>query len=162
ILDPRVCDCDHTNLIAIHSLSKTSNLASYRAGYLVGDPALIGELTEVRKNLGLMVPFPIQQAMIAALNDHDQEAGQEVTYAIRRAKFTRALLESGFQVDNSEAGLYLWATREEPCRDTVDWFAERGILVAPGDFYGPRGAQHVRVAMTETDERVDAFVSRLS
>lgn len=74
----------------------------------------------------------------------------------------RALLESGFQVDNSEAGLYLWATREEPCRDTVDWFAERGILVAPGDFYGPRGAQHVRVAMTETDERVDAFVSRLS
>lgn len=162
ILDPRVCDGDHTNLIAIHSLSKTSNLASYRAGYLVGDPALIGELTEVRKNLGLMVPFPIQQAMIAALNDDDQEAGQKLTYAIRRAKLMRALLESGFQVDNSEAGLYLWATREEPCRDTVDWFAERGILVAPGDFYGPRGAQHVRVAMTETDERVDAFVSRLS
>ena len=162
ILDPRVCDGDHTNLIAIHSLSKTSNLASYRAGYLVGDQKLIAELTEVRKNLGLMVAFPNQQAMIAALNDDDQEAGQKIIYAIRRAKLMRALLESGFQVDNSEAGLYLWVTRGEACRDTVDWFAERGILVAPGDFYGPRGAQHVRVAMTETDERIDALVSRLS
>ncbi|ALC05504.1 N-succinyldiaminopimelate aminotransferase [Corynebacterium deserti GIMN1.010] len=162
ILDPRVCDGDHTNLIAIHSLSKTSNLASYRAGYLVGDQTLISELTEVRKNLGLMVPYPIQQAMIAALNDDDQEAGQKLIYAKRRAKLMRALLEAGFTIDDSEAGLYLWATRGEPCRDTVDWFAERGILVAPGDFYGPRGTEHVRVAMTETDERVDALFSRLS
>lgn len=161
ILDPRVCDGDHRNLLAIHSLSKTSNMASYRAGYLVGDTALISELTEVRKNLGLMVPYQIQQAMIAALNDDDQEAGQKLIYAKRRAKLMRALLEAGFRVDDSEAGLYLWATRDEPCRDTVDWFAQRGILVAPGDFYGPRGEQHVRVAMTETDERIDAFVSRL-
>ena len=108
-----------------------------------------------------MVPYQIQQAMIAALNDDDQEAGQKLIYAKRRAKLMRALLEAGFRVDDSEAGLYLWATRDEPCRDTVDWFAQRGILVAPGGFYGPRGEQHVRVAMTETDERIDAFVSRL-
>ena len=65
-------------------------------------------------------------------------------------------------VDHSEAGLYLWATRGEPCRDTVGWLAQRGILVAPGEFYGPRGAQHVRVALTATDERIDAAVQRLT
>lgn len=161
ILDPRVCDGDHTNLLAIHSLSKTSNMASYRAGYIVGDPALISELTEARKNLGLMIPYAIQQAMIAALEDDQQEAGQKLIYAHRRVKLMKALLGAGFRIDDSEAGLYLWATREEPCRDTVDWLAERGILVAPGDFYGPRGAQHVRVALTETDERIDAAVARL-
>ena len=161
ILDPRVCGGDHHNLLAIHSLSKTSNMASYRAGYIVGDSALIAELTEARKNMGLMVPFAVQQAMIAALDDDEQEAGQKLIYARRRAKLLRALLEAGFRVDDSEAGLYLWATRDEPCRDTVDWFAQRGILVAPGDFYGPRGARHVRVALTGTDERVEAFVERL-
>ncbi|MDO5668674.1 MAG: succinyldiaminopimelate transaminase [Corynebacterium sp.] len=161
ILDPRVCDGDHTGLIAIHSLSKTSNLASYRAGYLAGDPALIAELLEVRKHLGLMVPGPIQQAMIAALEDDTQEAAQKITYARRRAVLTKALIDAGFTIDNSEAGLYLWATRGEDSRATVDWFAGLGILVAPGDFYGPRGAQHIRMALTGTDERIDAAATRL-
>lgn len=161
ILDPAVCDGDHTNLIAIHSLSKSSNLASYRAGFLAGDPALIAELTEVRKHSGLMVPGPIQAAMLAALGDDDQEALQKLRYASRRAKLMRALLEAGFRVEHSEAGLYLWATRGENCRDTVDWLAARGILVAPGDFYGPAGTEFVRVALTGTDERIDAAVARL-
>ncbi|WP_460490882.1 succinyldiaminopimelate transaminase, partial [Corynebacterium nasicanis] len=156
ILDPRVCDGDHTGLIAIHSLSKTSNLASYRAGFFAGDPALIAELLEVRKHLGLMVPGPIQQAMIAALEDDGQEAAQRLVYARRRAVLLRALIDAGFTVDDSEAGLYLWATRGENGRDTVDWLAARGILVAPGDFYGPRGTQYIRMALTGTDERIDA------
>jgi len=65
-------------------------------------------------------------------------------------------------IDHSEGSLYLWSTRDEPCWDTVSWFAERGILVAPGEFYGPAGARHVRVALTATDERIDAAVQRLS
>lgn len=162
ILDPRVCGDDHTGLIAIHSLSKTSNLASYRGGYLAGDPALIAELLEVRKHAGLMVPGPIQAAMVAALEDDTQEQAQKLRYARRRAALLRALLEAGFTVDNSEAGLYLWATRGEHCRDTVDALAELGILVAPGDFYGPRGEQYIRMALTGTDERVDAAVERLA
>ena len=162
ILDPRVCDGDHTGLIAIHSLSKSSNLASYRAGFLAGDRALISELLEVRKHLGLMVPGPVQEAMLVALADDDQEAGQRVLYGRRRAVLMRALLDAGFTVDDSEAGLYLWATRGEHCRDTVDWLAERGILVARGDFYGPRGEQYVRVALTGTDERIAAAAARLT
>ena len=162
ILDPRVCGGDHTGLLAIHSLSKSSNLASYRAGYLAGDPVLISELLEVRKHAGLMVPGPIQAAMVAALEDDQQEQLQKLRYAQRRAKLFRALSRAGFTVDESAAGLYLWATRGRDCRDTVDWLAERGILVAPGDFYGPRGREHVRVSLTATDERVDAAVARLS
>lgn len=162
ILDPRVCDGDHTGLIAIHSLSKTSNLASYRGGYLAGDPELIAELLEVRKHAGLMVPGPVQAAMVAALEDDAQEAAQKLRYARRRAVLLRALVEAGFTVDDSEAGLYLWATRGEDCRATVDALAELGILVAPGDFYGPRGKQHIRMALTGTDERVDAAAQRLA
>lgn len=161
ILDPRVCDGDTTNLIAIHSLSKTSNLASYRAGYLAGDPAIIDALLQARKHAGLIVPGPVQAAMVAALNEDGHELEQKQRYAARRAKLLGAVLDAGFRVDNSEAGLYLWATRDEPCRDSVDWFAQRGILVAPGEFYGPKGKNHVRISLTETDERIEAAVARL-
>lgn len=162
ILDPRVCGGDHTGLLAIHSLSKTSNLASYRAGFLAGDPALIAELLEVRKHAGMMMPTPIQAAMAAALTDDDQEKEQRERYRRRREILLAAVRGAGFTVDDSEAGLYLWATRGEDCRDTVDWFAERGILVAPGDFYGPRGRKHVRIALTASDERIEAAAARLS
>lgn len=163
ILDPRVCDGDHHNLIAIHSLSKTSSLASYRAGYLLGDEQLIQDLLLVRKHAGLMVPGPVQAAMVAALDNDEQEDWQRVVYAQRRATLMRAVLAAGLRVEHSEAGLYLWATQgdEVDGRDTVRWFAERGILVAPGDFYGTEGKNHVRIALTATDERIDAAVKRL-
>jgi succinyldiaminopimelate transaminase len=161
ILDPRVCDGDHTNLLAVHSLSKTSNLASYRAGFVTGDAALVAELLEVRKHAGMIVPYPVQAAMTAALGDDDHENEQRERYRKRREILLDAVRRAGFTVDNSEAGLYLWLTREEACRDTVDWFADRGILVAPGDFYGPGSRRHVRMALTETDERIAAAASRL-
>ncbi|MFH5210681.1 succinyldiaminopimelate transaminase [Antrihabitans sp. NCIMB 15449] len=162
ILDDRVCDSDHTGLLAIHSLSKTSNLASYRAGFVTGDAALVAELLAVRKHAGMMVPFPVQAAMTAALIADDHEAEQRERYRARRTALLAALRDAGFAVDLSEAGLYLWTTRGEACRTTVDWFAERGILVAPGEFYGPSGAKHVRIALTATDERIAAAVDRLS
>lgn len=162
ILDERVSGGDHTNLIAIHSLSKSSNLAAYRTGFLAGDQALIAELLEARKHAGLMMPWPTQQAMLAALIDDDQEHLQKLRYAQRRAKLLPALLNAGFEIENSEAGLYLWATRGENGRDTVAWLASLGILAAPGDFYGARGENFVRISLTATDERIDAAVARLA
>lgn len=161
ILDERVNDGDLTGLLAVHSLSKTSNLASYRAGFVTGDPALVAELLEVRKHAGMMVPLPIQSAMTAALSDDDHENEQRERYRRRREILLAAVRGAGFTVDNSEAGLYLWATRGEACRDTVEWFAERGILVAPGEFYGPGGGTHVRIALTASDERIAAAAERL-
>jgi aspartate/methionine/tyrosine aminotransferase len=157
-----VCDGDHTGILTVHSLSKRSNLAGYRCAFVAGDPAVVRELLAVRKNLGLMMPGPQQAAMRVALDDDAHVAEQHERYAARRLVLRRALEGAGFRVDHSEASLYLWATRDEPCWDTVAWLAGRGILVAPGDFYGPAGARHVRVAFTATDERVAAAAARLA
>jgi len=162
VLHPQVCDGDHTGLLAMHSLSKTSSLAGYRAGFVAGDPGVVAELLAVRKHAGMMMPTPVQAAMAAALNDDAHEQAQRERYAHRRDVLLAALRSADFTVDHSEAGLYLWATRGEPCRDTVTWLSQRGILVAPGEFYGPRGARHVRVALTATDERIAAAARRLA
>lgn len=162
LLDPEVCDGDFTGLLAVHSLSKTSNLASYRAGFVAGDPELVAEMLAVRKHSGMMVPFPIQAAMTAALGDDAHEARQRERYRARRDVLRKALEGAGFRIDHSEAGLYLWATRGEPCRETLEALAGLGILAAPGDFYGPQGAQHVRIALTATDERIASAAARLS
>ncbi|HET7667882.1 MAG TPA: succinyldiaminopimelate transaminase [Mycobacterium sp.] len=162
VLHPDVCDGDHTGLLAVHSLSKTSSLAGYRAGFVAGERGVISELLAVRKHAGMMVPTPVQTAMVAALDDDPHEREQRDRYERRRAALLPALESVGLTVENSEAGLYLWATRGEPCRDTVAWLARLGILVAPGEFYGPRGSQYVRVALTATDERISAAVQRLT
>jgi aspartate/methionine/tyrosine aminotransferase len=99
--------------------------------------------------------------MVAALDDDDHQRVQRDRYARRRGVLLEAFGSAGFTIEHSEAGLYLWATRFEWGRDTVDWLAQRGILVAPGEFYGPCGAHHVRVALTATDERVNAAADRL-
>jgi succinyldiaminopimelate transaminase len=162
ILHPDVCDGDHTGLLAVHSLSKRSNLAGYRAGFVSGDPALVGELLAVRKHAGMIVPAPVQAAMTAALGDTAHVAEQRDRYARRREVLRAALTGAGFRIDHSEAGLYLWATRDEDCWATVDELAGRGILVAPGSFYGTAGDRHVRVALTASDERVEAAAARLA
>src|SRR5699024_9360844 len=137
ILDPRVCDGDHRNLIAVHSLSKTSNMASYRAGWLAGDRQLMAEILGIRKHAGGMVPGPIQHAMIAALSSDDFETLQRQRYRERREVLLAGLDAAGFTVEHSEAGLYIWATEGRDAWETVGRFAELGILVAPGHFYGP-------------------------
>ncbi|MBO0882017.1 MAG: succinyldiaminopimelate transaminase, partial [Mycobacterium sp.] len=162
VLHPSVCDEDHTGLLAVHSLSKSSSLAGYRAAFVAGDRALVAELLAVRRHAGMMVSTPVQAAMVAALDDDAHAQQQRDRYRQRREALLPALGSAGFTVEHSEAGLYLWATRGQACRDTVGWLAQRGIMVAPGEFYGPGGAQHVRVALTATDERIAAAVDRLS
>jgi aspartate/methionine/tyrosine aminotransferase len=109
----------------------------------------------------MMVPTPVQAAMVAALDDDAHEREQRDRYRRRREMLLPAFRSAGFTVDDSEAGLYLWVSRDEACRGTVDWLAKRGILAAPGEFYGPRGARHVRLALTATDERIAAAADRL-
>jgi succinyldiaminopimelate transaminase len=162
VLHPDVCGGSHEGLLAVHSLSKRSNLAGYRCGFVAGDPRVLAELLAVRKNLGLMLPVPQQRAMAAALGDDAHVRAQHAAYAARRAPLKEALQRAGFTIDHSEGSLYLWATRGEDCWETVGALAAEGILVAPGAFYGPAGAQHVRVAFTATAERVEAAVDRLA
>ncbi|MFJ2557670.1 MULTISPECIES: succinyldiaminopimelate transaminase [unclassified Streptomyces] len=162
VLHPDVCGGTYEGIVAVHSLSKRSNLAGYRAAFLAGDAAVLGELLKIRKHGGMMVPAPVQAATVAALGDDTHVQEQRERYAARRTALRAALEAHGFRVDHSEASLYLWSTRDEPCWDTVAHLAGLGILVAPGDFYGPAGERHVRVALTATDERIDAAVKRLA
>jgi succinyldiaminopimelate transaminase len=161
VLHPSICGSSHDGLLAVHSLSKRSNLAGYRAGFVSGDPGLVARLLEVRKHAGMIVPAPEQAAMIAALDDDAHVVEQRARYRARRAVLRPALEAAGFTIEHSAAGLYLWASRDEDCWTTVDWLAARGILVAPGSFYGAAGARHVRVALTAPDERVQAAAARL-
>lgn len=161
VLNPFVNGGSLDGLLAVHSLSKRSNVAGYRAGFVAGDPAIVRPLLEVRKHAGLMLPGPVQAAMVALLGDQAHVEEQRARYAARRALLRPALEAAGFRVEHSEGSLYLWCTRDEDCRASVDHLAGMGILVAPGDFYGAGGGRFVRVALTATDERIAAAAQRL-
>ncbi|MFG3203248.1 bifunctional succinyldiaminopimelate transaminase/glutamate-prephenate aminotransferase [Streptomyces sp. NPDC048192] len=162
VLHPDVNGGSYDGIVAVHSLSKRSNLAGYRAAFIAGDPAVLGPLLEIRKHGGMMTSAPTQAAVVAALGDDTHVHEQRERYAARREALRAALLGHGFRIEHSEASLYLWATRDESCWQTVAHLADLGILVAPGDFYGAAGENFVRVALTATDERVQAAVSRLA
>ncbi|WP_454051272.1 succinyldiaminopimelate transaminase [Cellulomonas sp. Marseille-Q8402] len=163
VLDPRVTGGDVTGLLALYSLSKQSNLAGYRAAFAAGDPVVVAGLLATRKHAGMIVPMPVQAAMTAALGDDTHVAEQRERYRTRRTALRGALEGAGLVVDRSAAGLYLWArpaAGDDDCWTTVGRLADRGVLVAPGSFYG--APRHVRVALTATDERIAAAVARLS
>jgi succinyldiaminopimelate transaminase len=161
VLSDEVSGGDLTGLLAAYSLSKQSNLAGYRAAFLAGAPEIFPDLVNSRKHAGMIVPAPVQAAMVAALGDHAHVAEQKDRYRSRREAILPALQAAGFRVDDSEAGLYLWVTRGEDCWDSIAWLADLGIVAGPGAFYGEAGTQHVRIAITATDERIDAAVERL-
>ncbi|MEV6011497.1 succinyldiaminopimelate transaminase [Streptomyces sp. NPDC051976] len=162
VLHPDVCGDSHDGLISVHSLSKRSNFAGYRGAFLTGDAAVVTELLGVRKHAGMIVPAPVQAAMVAALGDREHAVEQKERYARRRTALRAAFEGAGFRIEHSEASLYLWATRGEDCWDTVGDLAKSGILVAPGEFYGAAGQAFVRIAFTAVDERVEAAVRRLA
>ncbi len=161
VLHPDVSGGRHDGVLAVHSLSKRSNLAGYRCGFVSGDAALVAELASVRRNLGLGMPSPQQGVAMAVLRDDEHAEQQRERYAARRAVLKPALEAGGFRVDHSEAGLYLWATRGEPAADTVGSLADRGMIVVNGSEYGVAGEQHVRLALTVPDDDVELAAARL-
>ena len=122
---------------------------------------MLKDLLLVRMHSGMIMPGPVQAAMTAALNDDAHAVAQKEIYRARRVTLRAALERAGLRIDHSHAGLYLWATRGEPCWETIGSLAELGILAAPGEIYGPGGERHVRLALTATDERIAAAAERL-
>nr|WP_280720445.1 succinyldiaminopimelate transaminase [Kocuria sp. JC486] len=165
VLDPEVSGGDLSLLLSAYSLSKQSNLAGYRAAFLAGDPELMKDLVNSRKHAGMIVPAPVQAAMQTALNDDAHVAAQKALYRGRRERLLPALQSFGLAVEHSEAGLYLWCRptgSQEDTWNTVGRFADLGIVVGPGVFYGDAGSGYVRVSLTGSDERIDAAVHRLN
>lgn len=157
----KVADGNNKNLLAVHSMSKRSNLAGYRAALVVGDTELISRIREIRKHAGMMVPQPIQRAFTVALSDENHVVEQSARYLKRRKILQPALESVGFKVDYSDAGLYIWCTRNEDSWKSVEWLADLGILTTPGNFYGSAGAKHIRVALTSTDEKISDAALRI-
>jgi succinyldiaminopimelate transaminase len=161
ILDPRVCDGDHTNLLALYSLSKQSNMAGHRAAFAAGDAALVKSLVNVRMHAGLNTPAPVQHAIAVALGDYEHVRVEKDIYRRRREVLLPAVRAFGFELSDSEAGLYLWATLHEDCWATVERMAKLGILVAPGSLYGDAATSQVRFALTATDADIERAAARL-
>jgi succinyldiaminopimelate transaminase len=164
VLHPDVCGGSLQGLLAVHSLSKRSNLAGYRAGFVTGDPALVADLLAIRKQAGMIMPEPVQAAMTAALEDEGHASEQRERYRHRRLVLRDAFISAGWRIDHSEAGLYLWVTHPaHDCWSAAELLAAQGgILVAPGELYGSAGSRHVRVALTASDERTAAAAERLA
>jgi len=150
-------------VVAVHSLSKRSNLAGVRAGFYAGDPELVSYLSEVRKHVGLMVPGPVQAAAVVAWGDDDHVEEQRARYLERLELFAAVLAKFGAYAPLPAGGFYLWA----PAPDGDEWAftqrlaAEGGCLVSPGEFYGEAGRGHVRVALVQPVERLELVASRL-
>ncbi len=150
-------------LVAVHSLSKRSNLAGVRVGFYAGDAELVGYLQEVRKHVGMMVPGPAQAAGAAALDDDEHVAVQRDRYRRRLELLATVLSDwAGEPVALPDGAFYLWI----PVADGWE-FAERlaregGALVSPGEFYGPDGARFVRVAVVQPDDRIQLVADRLA
>lgn len=152
---------DNSGLIALHSLSKRSNLAGYRAAFAIGDNSIIKRLLEIRKHMGMMVPLPVQRAMVVALEDENHVELQAERYRRRRRILMSALDEIGYRIEHSEAGLYIWCTNGGSDWESVSWFADRGVIVTPGSFYGDAGKNHIRIALTATDEQIEDAATRI-
>ena len=152
---------DNTNILAVHSLSKRSSMAGYRAAFMIGDSVLIAKIREIRKHGGMMVPLPVQKAMTVALSDDQHVSEQRARYNARKDLLRPALEAAGFTVEFSNSGLYLWCTRGEDAWTSVGWLAERGVLATPGSFYGALGSHHIRVAMTATDAQIADAAARI-
>jgi succinyldiaminopimelate transaminase len=154
-----------SGVLAVHSLSKRSNMAGLRAGFVAGDRALVAYLGEVRKHGGLMTPAPVQAAAAAALGDDEHVRAQQDRYARRRRVALPAFEAWGLVHDGGPSAFYLWLRDTSADRD--GWaiaadLADAGLLVAPGDFYGSAGARHVRVALTLTDDQLALACERLA
>ena len=161
-------------VVAVHTLSKRSNLAGLRVGFFAGDPDLVEYLSSVRRHAGFMVPGPVQHAAAVALGDDAHVDLQRAIYATRLERFAKVLSETGIPADTPAGSFYLWvAVPEEFAAGGSDgtssswalttWLAEYGgVLVTPGDTYGPAGTGHVRVALVQPEDRLELVGRRLS
>jgi succinyldiaminopimelate transaminase len=151
-------------LLAVHSISKRSNLAGMRCGFYAGDPDLVEYLVETRKHAGLMVPTPVQAAATAALDDDEHVREQRSRYEERRKLMSEGLAAHGLVHDGGPCTFYLWLRAERGADDGWEIaarLAHAGTLVSPGDLYGAAGADHVRLALVQPIERMQLALDRL-
>ncbi|WP_445339240.1 succinyldiaminopimelate transaminase [Bifidobacterium sp. ESL0825] len=160
ILESQVCGGDASGILCLYSMSKQSNMAGYRAALVAGDAQLVKAMTAYRKQVGLIVPGPVQGAMRAALEDGEAVTAQRDVYARRLHALTEALGAYGYDAVMPQGGLYIWAqARSGDCWADMAELSRLGILASPGEFYGD--GRYLRFSSTITDEQLDLALGRL-
>jgi succinyldiaminopimelate transaminase len=153
-------------VVAVHSISKRSNLAGVRAGFFAGDGALVSYLRDVRQHAGMIVPGPVQAAAAVAWSDDSHVAVQRARYLERLELLARALSEAGCPTSVPAGGFYLWPAVPDRWADgwamAEDLAKTSGMLVSPGDLYGKDGAGHIRIAVVQPTERLELVAQRLA
>ena len=149
-------------VVAVHSLSKRSNLAGARLGFYAGDPELVDYLQQVRKHVGMMVPGPTQAAGVVALED-DVHVGEQRERYLHRLQRTAEILGAwtGTRVPLPAGAFYLWFEVGDGWAFAEKLAAEGGAIVSPGEFYGSQSANFVRVAVVQPDDRIELIAQRL-
>ena len=160
ILEPQVCGGDASGILCLYSMSKQSNMAGYRAALVAGDAHLVEAMTAYRKQVGLIVPGPVQRAMRAALEDGEAVMAQREVYARRLHVLAEALSSYGYDAVMPQGGLYIWApARSGDCWADMADLSRLGILASPGEFYGD--GHYLRFSSTITDEQLELALGRL-
>lgn len=150
-------------VVALHSLSKRDNFAGARIGFYAGDPGLVHYLREVRKHAGLMPPGPVQAAAVVALADDEHVTAQRERYRRRMQRLIEVLGALDIEAHLPQGAFYLWVA----VAGSDDWKAARllaeraGIVSSPGEFYGPAGVGHLRLAAVQPDDRVELAAHRV-
>ena len=160
ILEPEVCGGDASGILCLYSMSKQSNMAGYRAALVAGDAQLVEAMTAYRKQVGLIVPGPVQGAMRAALEDGEAVMAQRDVYARRLHALTEAIGAYGYDAVMPQGGLYIWApARSGDCWADMADLSRLGILASPGEFYGD--GRYLRFSSTINDEQLELALGRL-
>ncbi|MBM6699996.1 succinyldiaminopimelate transaminase [Bifidobacterium pullorum subsp. saeculare] len=159
-LESDVCEGSAQGVLTLYSLSKQSNMAGYRTAFIAGDRSLVTRMTEYRKQIGQIIPGPVQAAMAAALRNHDSVAEQRDRYRRRLEALVGGLRAHGYDAQMPAGALYVWVpARSGDCWTDMADLARIGIVPSPGEFYG--APEFLRFSATATDEAIDQAVARL-
>lgn len=150
-------------VLALHSISKRSNLAGVRAGFYAGDPEIVAFLRLVRQHAGLMVPGPVQSAVALAYGDDVHVERQRATYRARLELMSAALERYGVSAPMPDGGFYLWchASGRDGWQLAEDLAEVSGLIASPGELYGDEGASYARIAVVQPDDRLELAAERL-
>ncbi|MDR0950937.1 MAG: succinyldiaminopimelate transaminase [Candidatus Ancillula sp.] len=166
ILDPKINGGSLENVLQLYSLSKQMNMAGYRTAWIAGDKTIITKMRQIRKHVGLIMPDPIQAAMVEALKDEENgkknTKRQQEIYSARHKHLMRAFVDTGYTVEKSQGALYLWVkVKAKDCWEELERLANIGIIAAPGVFYDESATQYLRVGLTAPDKLIDQACERI-
>jgi len=151
---PSVLQITNKGVLAFHSCSKRSGMTTYRSGFVAGDAQILKLYSNFRNSIGTHSPIYNQYAATAALSDYAHAAERREIFRAKREVLLSFFQETGFHVISGEATIYLWVQTPEgqSGKEYAEFLLQHGIMVSPGEFFGPHCKNYFRVAFVPTHE----------